>query len=684
MRSLHATSTLGALHLAMLLCWQSSLFIPFVTLALASSLFPYIVDKKVLRLRSDGDRRPIAYWPLFFILCPFYLAIPADDDVYRYLWEGLVHANKLNPYLIAPEQLQLHFEHKDLINHPDWSAIYGPLFIQMCSWLAHPWVPQALFSVAGLKVIHLVLHLLNAKLLLEILNHSSANTASGHSDAPVETTKPSQDHEKSRADVSATQKRNRHIAGLYLCSPFLLLEGIGLAHFETWLCFAALLAIYGMQKHRPLWLTLGLCGSLWLKWWAIPLLPLFVRRKNLLALGATAALSLCILAPFWADGPAMFTSLLDFEGLWCNGYPHLFLQHFFESSTSILVALFAAALLFFVLLVGGSIQEQLWQFFRMSLFWAPTLHPWYWVMPLSFALCSGKTATFSLLSALALALHYPEFSWSQQGLWQSNVWSCLPFFFVLWLSEWRIRHHIFRERGETVESFSVITPCLNEEDNLNELGSTLSQHREHLKEWIVVDAGSSDQSIEIAKSWGAEVLTPNIKGRGPQIHHGIEHSQQAWCVVIHADTRFEPNFFPELKRQIARVPDLDGGAFRMIYRGHQSMGPLMFLNDLKMRLLGVSFGDQSQFFNKHRLRERGGFPQLPLMEDLELSLIWKGGNVCYITSTYSCTSPRRWQDMGRIKNASLIIKLLFIYLCRRHWAPPVDVAQLYRTYYQKP
>jgi len=334
-----------------------------------------------------------------------------------------------------------------------------------------------------------------------------------------------------------------------------------------------------------------------------------------------------------------------------------------------------------VLLFGGNLSEQIWQLFRWSLFFAPTLHPWYFVFPLVAALASNKKTTFFVMGILAMGLHHPEFSSRMGQGWQVNWLYCLPIFMALFLSEWRLRHHVLFQNGETVERFSVITPVLNEAQNLAELGRQIRLHSDAIQEWIVVDAGSKDASVEVASAFGARVFSPGILGRGPQICYAIERTKNDWIIVIHADTRLPMDFFKCLKFHISRVPLLDGGAFKMAYRDYHHMGPLHWVNDLKFRLFGVSFGDQSQFFNKKRLKNRGGFPNLMLMEDLELSLIWKGGHVAYVSQTNSLTSPRRWKKVGRIRNTLQILRLLSSYLIQRHWNPPVDVTKLYKRYY---
>jgi hypothetical protein len=621
----------GLLQILWLMSWGSSLFWLFFC-------FSFICHIHLLMIHRNITVRQSLY--LWTFLLPFYLSVNADDDIFRYLFEAKAWTQGFDPYLQSPSDLSPWLSGAKQVNHPSWTGIYGPLFIQLIAFL-----PSFLQTVLGLKVIWAGCHLLCAYLIHSITS-------------------------------------KKHLALMFLLCPFFNLESLALGHLDILLAVATLLMVKGSLKPSAWILGLGLSFGIWIKWFALPLLPLFIRKRYIGSLLICAVISIVILLPFADTGFRMFQSLYNFGSLWCNGYPYAFLQQWTGSWTSPLIACYSALLLFVILMVGGNLREQLWQFFRMSLFFAPTLHPWYWIFPLSMALSSGKSATFIVLSAAAAGLHYPEFHLEEYGLWESRLLPTLPLFIFIWFSEWRLKHHLFFQRGEKVHKVSVITPCLNEETNLKELGEFLETQTEHIDRWIIVDANSSDQSVEIGKAHGAKVLCPNIKGRGPQIEHGTSFAQTPWCIVLHADTRPPQNFFSELKRSIAKVPDLDGGAFRMAYRGHTKMGPLMFLNDLKTRLLGVSFGDQSQFFNQHKLNMKGGYPKLPLMEDLELSLIWKGGSVAYIKKSLSLTSPRRWESRGRLENAKLIIKLLLQYLWKRHWNPPVNVTALYQKYYK--
>jgi hypothetical protein len=586
---------------------------------------------------KDSPRYEIQFLAIALSIL-YVVGVEADDDVHRYLVEGKAVAQGISPYLVPPSEVVTGIPTQALVNHPNWTAIYGPLFLHLMAALTYMTT-----SVLGVKIFFVILHVLNACLIRRL--------------------------------------RKGRWAAIYLCSPFVLFETVGQAHLEGLVVLAALLLVLGTEGCRKGIFSIGLLLALWIKWWAWPLAPIIFRRKNIEAWAIVLLSSLFILWPFLEDPEAMFVSLRNFEGLWTNGYPRLWMDWLFGDWVILPLGLVMLGLLLAVLFLGGSLHEQIWQFFRLGLLLAPTLHPWYWVMPLTMALMSGKLATFSLMGAAAMALHHPEFSLASGEGWQSSFWTVAPILVLSMLSEWRIRRHLLRERGAYPDSLTIVTPVLNEGENLRELGAYVAQQKAHVKEWIVVDGGSSDESVEIAKGFGAKVKVPGLKGRGSQIRHGVENATSDWVMVVHADTRFEMGSLERWAEAVARVPEADGGAFRMAYRGKMALGPLMFLNDLKMRWFGMSFGDQTQFFRKSSLDTRGGFPDLPLMEDVELSMTLKGGNVVYLDHLISWTSPRRWESRGRLSNTVQIIRLLMTYLWKRHWNPPVDVRAMYRSYY---
>ena len=104
------------------------------------------------------------------------------------------------------------------------------------------------------------------------------------------------------------------------------------------------------------------------------------------------------------------------------------------------------------------------------------------------------------------------------------------------------------------------------------------------------------------------------------------------------------------------------------------------LNEVKSVLLGLSFGDQGQFFRRAAIVVTGGFPDLPLMEDVELSLrLGVAGPTLYLGGGLVC-SGRRWRKASWLKRCITVIAMTANYrLRRREGAKIADI--LYRHYY---
>ena len=104
-------------------------------------------------------------------------------------------------------------------------------------------------------------------------------------------------------------------------------------------------------------------------------------------------------------------------------------------------------------------------------------------------------------------------------------------------------------------------------------------------------------------------------------------------------------------------------------------------NDLRAVYLGISFGDQVQFFRRRPIVEHDVYPAIPLMEDVELSLRLQGlGRRVFLFGDV-VVSARSWQVKG-VRRVWPIARLLVAYLGRRMTARPVDAAAMYRRYYR--
>ena len=109
-----------------------------------------------------------------------------------------------------------------------------------------------------------------------------------------------------------------------------------------------------------------------------------------------------------------------------------------------------------------------------------------------------------------------------------------------------------------------------------------------------------------------------------------------------------------------------------------------FLNVFRARVMQISFGDQGQFFRHSVWVKEQWKLEMPLMEDVELSILLNNasGKTCYLGGGL-ISSVRRWQSKNRFINAIHIIRLVMTYCLIRRVKSKVDTAVMYKSYYEK-
>ncbi len=241
-------------------------------------------------------------------------------------------------------------------------------------------------------------------------------------------------------------------------------------------------------------------------------------------------------------------------------------------------------------------------------------------------------------------------------------------------------------------SISVVIPTLNEAGHL---GPCLERilASPWVKEAIVVDGGSWDETLTIAQKAGARYLVMDAPfwaggGRGGQIRAGLEKATGDVAVIIHADTRVPSRIFYKIIQVLRTRKKVIGGAVGCRFDTDDSDRYTRFrcriieiLNHARVKISGISFGDQVQFFRRKPVMQRNLFPAIPLMEDVELAIRLRSlGQRVYLNGKAQ-VSPRRWQKKGA-GNAGLIICLFFLYLILR-LGGKTDPALFYGIYYGK-
>lgn len=227
------------------------------------------------------------------------------------------------------------------------------------------------------------------------------------------------------------------------------------------------------------------------------------------------------------------------------------------------------------------------------------------------------------------------------------------------------------ERAQAgLSKIAVVIPVLNDRDHLRRLLTTLERHPD--LELVVVDGGSSDNPQEISSR--ATFIQTTKPGRGRQVALGIKQATREWIWVLHADSFVHEENVESIGTAISQVRwgrfdvSLDGSRweFRMIET----------LMNWRSRFTSICTGDQGMFFHQDILKQIGGFPDQPLMEDVEVSKRLRKLAKPYCSNSRLGASTRKWEADGTFRT----VLRMWRYRIRYYFGASPDV--LYSEYYR--
>ncbi len=195
---------------------------------------------------------------------------------------------------------------------------------------------------------------------------------------------------------------------------------------------------------------------------------------------------------------------------------------------------------------------------------------------------------------------------------------------------------------------SVVIPVLRDTGPLGELLDLLP--RGGRLEIIVVNGETGAPPDDALRALQARC--PDVRwaecsvGRARQMNHGAALASARWLLFLHADSRLHRDWLDELER-LDSAPGVVGGSYRFVLDSPAASARLIEWGvRQRVRWLGLAYGDQALFVRQEVFRALGGYRDLPVMEDIDLSRrLRRTGRVAH-SSLPVLVSPRRWQRDG--------------------------------------
>ncbi|ETW95793.1 MAG: hypothetical protein ETSY2_47570 [Candidatus Entotheonella gemina] len=230
------------------------------------------------------------------------------------------------------------------------------------------------------------------------------------------------------------------------------------------------------------------------------------------------------------------------------------------------------------------------------------------------------------------------------------------------------------DRGHTI---SVIVPVINEQE---QLATTLS--RVQLApgdELIVVDGGSTDRTLEIAREFTPDVIS-SPPGRARQMNLGAACATGDILLFLHADTILPPAGLDAVRRAM-QPPQAPGGAFRLVI-APETLGLRLVAwgANVRSRFGQLPYGDQALFIRRRLFEALGGYGDEPFLEDVRLVRAMRRHGRLVLVPEPVQTSGRRWLREGVVYTTVRNNVIVGLFFCG---VAPATLKRWYRDWHRQ-
>ena len=204
----------------------------------------------------------------------------------------------------------------------------------------------------------------------------------------------------------------------------------------------------------------------------------------------------------------------------------------------------------------------------------------------------------------------------------------------------------------TQPRLSIIMPVLDEAPQIAARLAALQGMRAKGVELVVADGGSVDATLAAIGTLADRVIVAP-RGRASQMNAGAAASRGRILLFLHADTRLPDSALPDI---LAAVDSgADWGRFDVRIEGRNALLPVVaFMMNWRSRLTGIATGDQAIFMRREAFDRIGGYPDLPLMEDITASAALARESPPACLREIVVTSGRRWERQGVLRTILLM------------------------------
>lgn len=225
-----------------------------------------------------------------------------------------------------------------------------------------------------------------------------------------------------------------------------------------------------------------------------------------------------------------------------------------------------------------------------------------------------------------------------------------------------------------MQSVSIVIPVKNEQAIIRDALLALQAYRQQGHELILVDGGSTDETKSLAVNLYDRLLECR-PGRARQMNAGAQQARGEILLFLHADSRLPENAINIIIKRFDRENSKVWGRFDVRLSGsHPLFSLIAFFMNLRSCLTGIATGDQAMFVQRSAFIKLAGFPDMPLMEDIQLSrnLLALSRPICVREKVTS--SSRRWEKKGIVRTILLMWYLRLAYFLGKS---PDELSRIY-------